>query len=322
MPPDAGRETVPCINLDSQTIQLAIVAAVALTMLLQTILLLAILVTLRKAARSMREDIEDLRSSVVPVIDNVKRAACPNRPQNRGMRPSTWPPCLTICAGKPPTSKRPPKSHRPGPNQTARMDSMLTSVFDAVDRAAGFMSDTVSKPMRQLAGILASAKAVVESLRTDVPGASSARRPGPRRQRHVRIEPVHRPHLSFTRRTAMLPLRWIVGLSVAALAGLACAQTTPNPALLILSKQNQTLAIVDPANLNIVARVPVGNDPHEVIASSDGATAYVSNYGFGAFHTIAVVDLIHQKPPRSHRSWRAGRSAWAGVPGWQAVVHD
>lgn len=71
---------------------------------------------------------------------------------------------------------------------------------------------------------------------------------------------------------------------------------TPNPALLVLSKQDRTLAIVDPANLNVVARVPVGNDPHEVVASSDGHTAYVSNYGFGAFHTLSVVDLIAQQP--------------------------
>jgi DNA-binding beta-propeller fold protein YncE len=74
------------------------------------------------------------------------------------------------------------------------------------------------------------------------------------------------------------------------------AQATPNPALLVLSKQGHTLAIVDPASLQAVAHVPVGNDPHEVIASSDGKTAYVSNYGFGAFHTLAVIDLIAQKP--------------------------
>ena len=74
------------------------------------------------------------------------------------------------------------------------------------------------------------------------------------------------------------------------------AQTpTPNPALLILSKQDHTLAIVDPASLRVVARVPVGDDPHEVVASSDGHTAYVSNYGFGAFHSISVVDLIGQE---------------------------
>jgi YVTN family beta-propeller protein len=40
----------------------------------------------------------------------------------------------------------------------------------------------------------------------------------------------------------------------------------------------------------------VGDDPHEVIASADGKTAYVSNYGFGAFNTLAVIDLVAQKP--------------------------
>ncbi len=75
----------------------------------------------------------------------------------------------------------------------------------------------------------------------------------------------------------------------------ACAQPTPSAALLVLSKTDHTLAIVDPANLQVVATAPVGDDPHEVIASTDGRTAYVSNYGFGAFHTLAVIDLMHQQ---------------------------
>jgi YVTN family beta-propeller protein len=79
------------------------------------------------------------------------------------------------------------------------------------------------------------------------------------------------------------------------LTGWACAQSTPTAALLALSKQDHTLSIVDPADLHVVARIPVGDDPHEVVASSDGATAYVSNYGFGAFHTLAVIDLAGQK---------------------------
>jgi len=45
----------------------------------------------------------------------------------------------------------------------------------------------------------------------------------------------------------------------------------------------------------VLARVPVGDDPHEVIASADGRTAYVSNYGFGRFHTLTVIDLAGQK---------------------------
>jgi YVTN family beta-propeller protein len=73
------------------------------------------------------------------------------------------------------------------------------------------------------------------------------------------------------------------------------AQSTPSPALLALSKRDHTLAIVDPLSLKVVAKAPVGNDPHEVIASSDGKTAYVSNYGGGAFNTLAVIDLVAQK---------------------------
>lgn len=72
------------------------------------------------------------------------------------------------------------------------------------------------------------------------------------------------------------------------------AAETPASSLLILAKRDGILQIVDPSNLQVIARIPVGNDPHEVIASSDGKTAYVSNYGSGDYHTLAVVDLLHQ----------------------------
>jgi YVTN family beta-propeller protein len=73
-------------------------------------------------------------------------------------------------------------------------------------------------------------------------------------------------------------------------------QSTPAKSLLALSKADHMLAIVDPVSLKVIARVPVGADPHEVIASADGKTAYVSNYGGGSFHELNVIDLIAQKP--------------------------
>jgi DNA-binding beta-propeller fold protein YncE len=78
----------------------------------------------------------------------------------------------------------------------------------------------------------------------------------------------------------------------------AAAEPTPKASLLVLSKQDHTLAIVDPTDLHVVARIPVGDDPHEVVASADGRTAYVSNYGFGAFHSLCVIDLINQSQVR------------------------
>jgi YVTN family beta-propeller protein len=76
---------------------------------------------------------------------------------------------------------------------------------------------------------------------------------------------------------------------------IASAQV-PKETLLALSKRDHALSIVDPSSLKVLSKVPVGEDPHEVIASSDGKTAYVSNYGGGAYNTLAVIDLADQKP--------------------------
>jgi YVTN family beta-propeller protein len=84
-------------------------------------------------------------------------------------------------------------------------------------------------------------------------------------------------------------------LLVGMLASVVHAEDTPANALLVLAKHDTMLLIVDPSRLQVIARIPVGNDPHEVVASTDGKTAYVSNYGSGAYNTLAVVDLVAQK---------------------------
>jgi DNA-binding beta-propeller fold protein YncE len=92
----------------------------------------------------------------------------------------------------------------------------------------------------------------------------------------------------------------LIGLSFLLLTSLysvsrCAAQDTPPRSLLALSKGDHVLAIIDPGTLKIVARVPVGTDPHEVEASSDGKTAYVSIYGGGSLHELDVIDLVAQK---------------------------
>ena len=90
-------------------------------------------------------------------------------------------------------------------------------------------------------------------------------------------------------------LRIVSATAVLLAAAGAVAQATPSPSLLALSKHDHTLAIVDPATLKVIAKAPVGPDPHEVIASADGKTAYVSIYGGGRYHALSVIDLIAQK---------------------------
>jgi YVTN family beta-propeller protein len=86
-----------------------------------------------------------------------------------------------------------------------------------------------------------------------------------------------------------------LAVSPFAVTSFAVAQPTPQQSLLVLSKRNHTLSIVDPGTLKVIASTPVGADPHEVIASADGRTAYVSIYGGGAYHVLSVIDLIGQK---------------------------
>ncbi len=95
----------------------------------------------------------------------------------------------------------------------------------------------------------------------------------------------------------IMPSRTSSVLAAAALLASAFlrAETTPSPALLVLAKTDTTLSIVDPVTLKVIARMPSGPDPHEVVASTDGKFAYISNYGGGRYNTITVVDLVAQK---------------------------
>jgi YVTN family beta-propeller protein len=86
-----------------------------------------------------------------------------------------------------------------------------------------------------------------------------------------------------------------LGFAFFLLAAILHAASAPSPALLVLSKGDNALEIVDPSNLKIVGSAPCGPDPHEVIASADGKLAYVSNYGGGAYNTLSVVDLVTQQ---------------------------
>jgi YVTN family beta-propeller protein len=87
-----------------------------------------------------------------------------------------------------------------------------------------------------------------------------------------------------------------IGLG-ALIADPGAAAPKPSSTLLALEKGTLTLAIIDPGSLTVIARVPSGPDPHEVIASGNGKRAYISNYGGDGSdqHTITVVNLDTDK---------------------------
>jgi DNA-binding beta-propeller fold protein YncE len=121
----------------------------------------------------------------------------------------------------------------------------------------------------------------------------------------------------------------VATLALLGVSSLSMAQSIPSRTLLALSKHDHTLAIVDPATLKVVARLPVGPDPHEVIAAADGTKAYVSIYGFGRYHSLSVLDLVAQNALPDidtgalngpHGLAVAGGNVWFTAEGAKAVA--
>jgi len=70
--------------------------------------------------------------------------------------------------------------------------------------------------------------------------------------------------------------------------------------LLVLNKEDATLVVVQPDSGSILGKVSTGDQPHELVVSSDGKYAFASNYGSGPApgHTISMIDLAAKKELR------------------------
>jgi YVTN family beta-propeller protein len=88
--------------------------------------------------------------------------------------------------------------------------------------------------------------------------------------------------------------------AVASLFGIVAAAQSGGGRLLVLNKEDATFVIVNPESGAVLAKVGVGQGPHELVASADGKYAFASNYGGGGApgHTISMIDIAAQKELR------------------------
>lgn len=167
-------------NFDNQTIQLILIAVVVLAMLFQSIVLISLTIAMRKATRTATQKIEEVHSSVMPIIENSRALIQNSRALIERLTPKieTAGDDLTAMAH---SLRIQTDDLQVAANeviarvrsQTSRLDAITTNLLNGVDRAGHFMSDTVTKPMRQVSAILASIKAAVETLRAAEPGPRS-----------------------------------------------------------------------------------------------------------------------------------------------------
>lgn len=176
-------------KLDHQTLMLACIAAIGLAMLLQTLILLLIFVAMRKAAASLREEAEKLRTSITPVIFDTRDMLANTQgilANAQDFLSSTQALVVRVAPRiEAVTADVMEISHRLREQtaeiqfstqemlekvrrQSDRVDLMVSRLLDTLDHAGGFVANAVSGPVRQVSGILRSAKAIIESLRAPV----------------------------------------------------------------------------------------------------------------------------------------------------------
>ncbi len=97
-----------------------------------------------------------------------------------------------------------------------------------------------------------------------------------------------------SRRQRGIPYLRAATLVLFGCAGLTAARAgdTPSPALLVLHKGENAMAIVDPNTGTVAGRAPTGRDPHELVVSEDGKLAFGTNYAGGPRgNSLSVIDI-------------------------------
>lgn len=157
--------------MNNATIELACIALGALALLIQSIVLLAIFLGMGKATKKMQEEIEDIRSSVMPVVKDTRELVESARALFIRLSPKVESTVTDVAemtrnfrAQAADVEVSVEEILGKARKQAGRIDSMVSGTLDAVDKAAVFVTDAVGKPVRQLSGLLAGLKAAVETL--------------------------------------------------------------------------------------------------------------------------------------------------------------
>jgi methyl-accepting chemotaxis protein len=155
--------------MNIETLLIAAIAVIGLAVVLQTIILLAIYISMRKTVRALNDEVEELKSTITPLVGSVRDFIARISPKIESavddvseMARSARAQSAGIQASVAEILKR-------TQNQLYRFDDMATSALDCVDRAGNLLIETVNKPVRQISAVLSMVKAVVDSLRSPAP---------------------------------------------------------------------------------------------------------------------------------------------------------
>jgi hypothetical protein len=174
-------------KLDHDTLELLLIAVTAICILVQTVLLSVVFASVHKAIKALSSQADEFRTAAMPVINNTREFVQRIAPKveetaknmaelSQSLKKNATEISQTIKEGTTQVSASAIEIAQRANVQSSRIDSMVTGALDGLDHAAVFVVDTVNKPIRQLSGLLASVKAIVEVLSGPQPPQRNSQR--------------------------------------------------------------------------------------------------------------------------------------------------
>lgn len=168
---------------NTQMLLTILAAAIGALVLIQAVVMFAMLVVMRKSLSAASVYAEEMKSKVIPVLDESREMMEATKHLVARLEPKLDAAAsdlaeITRTANE--EAKRLQISAEEISErvrrQAARIDGLTTTTLDGVDRAGRLLNSAVAAPVRQVTGMMAAAKAVLDVLRRPAP-ARHAERP-------------------------------------------------------------------------------------------------------------------------------------------------
>lgn len=150
-------------------IEIAILTMVAVALLLQACFVLAVIIGMVKVSKTVKQEIADVRTSVMPLIFDTRELLTRISPKIESSADDISEILKTVRAQSTTVGTATTEIVERIRRQSAKVEGMVSGLVDSADRTGAVVADAVGKPIRRLAGLVASARAVVETLRSPSP---------------------------------------------------------------------------------------------------------------------------------------------------------
>jgi uncharacterized protein YoxC len=153
--------------MNNQTTLLIIfVGITGFALLVQAIVMLVAFLTMRKTIVSLQSDVQELRTTAMPILDRTRETLERVAPKIESVAMDVADLAHRVREQSVEIEAVVGEILDRVQRQTSRVDNMFTGMVDGVEHAGNMVVDSVSRPVRQVMGVLAGAKAFFTVLAT------------------------------------------------------------------------------------------------------------------------------------------------------------